>query len=110
MNPLHQRPQRRAEQRRPAASCRLCWARIDAAGTATGWVKDVGPSSIAFVTPTRDRPAPGEAIDVAFGAATPSPRHQNVRVARIAPFDRFFSLVGCTINPNDKDAPFSELA
>ena len=105
LSPTHGR---RAEPRTPAISRRLAWSRAGAAMTATGWVKDISPFGIAFVTRTQDRPAPGEAIDLTIGSATPSPRYRRVRVARTAPFDRFFSLVGCTADPEDKSTRLTE--
>ena len=95
MNKSGCQPERRLEVRRRAPAERISWAREDATGTNAGWVNDVAESGIAFVTPSRDQPSPGELIELTFNPRGPSPRHRLVRVARIAPYDRFFSVVGC---------------
>lgn len=96
--------ERRSEVRRRARAERISWARKDAAKTSTGWVSDVSTSGISFVTPTRDLPAPGEAIELTLNAGGRSPRHQSVRVARTAPRDRLFSLVACRTDATAEDA------
>ena|GEM_PF-5139992 len=99
MNESGRQPERRSEVRGRAPAERIAWAREDATRTNAGWVNDVAESGIAFVTPARDRPSPGELIELTFDPGGPSPRHRLVRVARIAPYDRFFSVVGCRNNP-----------
>lgn len=89
------RQERRSEVRRRAPAARISWTREDAARTCSGWVNDVAPSSISFVTPNRDLPAPGEAIELTWNAGGPSPQYHSLRVARTAPHDRLFSLVAC---------------
>ena len=91
---MHQQ-ERRSEGRRRCAPTRIAWARDDATRTCTGWVSDVATCSIAFLTPTRDLPAPGEVIELTLNAGSPLPQHHSVRVARTTPHDRFFSLVAC---------------
>ena len=90
----HQR-ERRCEVRRPAPANHVAWAQEQATSTHPGWVNDVAASSISFVTPKRDRPSPGQAIELTFDPGSPSPRHRLVRVVRADPYDRFFSIVGC---------------
>lgn len=91
--------ERRSEGRRCAPAHRISWTRENATRTCTGWVSNVAASGIAFVTPTRDQPAPGEAIELTFDPGSRSPRHRRVRVARTAPYDRFMSIVGCRNEP-----------
>ena len=96
--------ERRSEPRRVVAARRVSWAREDATRTCTGWVSDVATSSVAFVTPTRDRPAPGEAIVLTLDAGGRSPRHHSVRVVRTEPHDRLFSLVACRTEATEQRA------
>ena len=97
--------ERRAEVRRGAPADRLSWMRDQATRMHTGWVNDVAASSIAFVTPTRDKPSPGEAVELTFGTGSRAPQHRWVRVTRTAPYDRFFSLIGCRNEPAEEPAP-----
>lgn len=92
--PTHQ-DERRSEIRRRAPATRISWAREGAAKTCTGWVSDVAASSIAFVTPTREKPSAGEVIELTLGATGRSPQHRSVRVAHTLPHDQLFSLVAC---------------
>ena len=93
------RSERRSEARRPAPANHICWAQETATTTHPGWVNDLAASSIAFVTPQRDQPSPGEVIELTFGPGSPLPQHRLVRVARAAPFDRFLSIIGCRNEP-----------
>lgn len=88
---------RRAEARREIGTPRITWTRPKTAGIHTGWVSDVAKTSVTFVTPTRDRPTPGEAINLAPATAAPIPLHKSVQVVRVSPFDRYFSVVGCRV-------------
>lgn len=92
--PTHQY-ERRSELRRRAPATRISWAREGAAKICTGWVSDVATSSIAFVTPTREKPNPGETILLTLKAGSRSPQHHTVRVAHTSPHDQLFSLVAC---------------
>ncbi len=92
--PTHQH-ERRSEVRRRAPATRISWAREDAANICTGWVSDIATSSIAFVTPTREKPNPGEMILLTLNAGSRSPQHRMVQVARTSPHDQLFSLVAC---------------
>ncbi len=89
------RPERRSQPRRPAPAKRVSWARPDAPKTCTGWISDVAESSVAFVTPRRDTPTVGEAIDLTLDTGRRSQRHRVAQVARTAPHDRYFNLVAC---------------
>jgi len=91
------RPKReqRSEVRRRIPTCRIAWTRPDATHAFSGWVSDMADSSVSFVTPTRDTPKPGEAIELTFDVGTAAEHYQSVQVARTAPHDRFFSLVAC---------------
>ncbi len=95
MTELNRKEERRCDLRQGAPAERIWWAREDAAKTSTGWVSDVATSSISFITPTRDLPVPGEAIELTLHAGSRLPQHRSVRVARTAPHDRLFSLVAC---------------
>ena len=95
MTELSQYEERRSEVRLPASAERISWARKDAVSTTGGWLSDVATSSISFVTPTRDSPVPGDAIELTLNASGRSPQHRSVRVARTAPHDRLLSLVAC---------------
>lgn len=95
----------RSEVRRPMPADRLAWTRDTAARVYTGWTNDLAASSIAFVTPSRDQPTPGEAIELRLGCPGRTPQHRRVRVVRIAPYDRFFSIVGCRREPAKGGAP-----
>ncbi len=86
---------RRAETRRRTSPDRIVWTRGTAGETHSAWLNDVASSSVAFLTPMRDQPLPGEQIEVTFRPQSPSPRHRSVRVTRTAPFGRFFLLVAC---------------
>ena len=92
--PVPQQEQR-SEMRRRAPADRLSWTRENATKTFTGWVSDVATSSIAFVTPTRDRPDLGEAIELTLDSGSQYPRRRAVRVARTALHDGLFSIVAC---------------
>ena len=94
MNESGCQPERRLEARRHAPAERISWVREDATRANAGWVNDVAESGIAFVTPARDQPSPGELIELTFNPGGPSPRHRLVRVARFGPYDSFFSVVG----------------
>ncbi len=102
MSESGQQPERRSEVRRRAPARHISWTPENATRTYTAWVSDVAESSIAFVTPTRDRPAPGEAIELTFDPGGSAPRYREVRVARTAPYDRFFSIVGCRYEPAEE--------
>ena len=91
--------ERRREVRRAAPTERIAWAREQATRTCAGWVSNVAASSIAFVTPTRDRPRPGETIELTFSPESESPLHTRARVVRTGPHDRFFSVVACRNEP-----------
>ena len=86
---------RRSQPRRRTPANRVSWTRENADRVCTGWVSDVATSSVAFVTATRDQPAPGEALELTLGATGPHPQYRHVRVARLAPFDSRFTLVAC---------------
>ncbi len=92
--PGHQQ-ERRSETRQSAPTKRLVWARENDAQTSTGWVSEIATRSVAFVTPTRCHPTPGEAIELTFDPSGPSPQHREFRVVRAAPYDEYFSIVGC---------------
>ncbi|UCE59224.1 MAG: hypothetical protein JSU63_17490 [Phycisphaerales bacterium] len=92
--PEHQQD-RRSETRQSTPTERLAWARENDKQTSTGWVSNIATRSVAFVTPTRSLPSPGEAIELTFGSSGPSPQHREFRVVRAAPYDEFFSVVGC---------------
>lgn len=100
-NARHQQD-KRSEVRYRAPADRVSWTGETATRTVAGWVSNVATSGIAFVTPTREQPAPGETIEVTFGAGGPTPQHRTVRVAHTAPYDRFFSVVGCRNEPAEK--------
>ncbi len=95
---------RRSEPRRPAVD-RISWIRDTATRAHSGWMSDVAATGIAFVTPTRDLPAPGEAIDLKVGCGGVSPDYRRVRVVRAAPYDRFFSTIGCRDETPAASAP-----
>ena len=90
-----QTSEQRSEVRRRVPTSRIAWTRLDATRAFTGWVSDIAESSVSFVTPTRDTPRPGEAIELTFDVGTEVERYQAVQVARTAPHDRFFSIVAC---------------
>ena len=92
IHPLEQR----AQKRQPAATTPLSWAHENATRVFVGWLRDTATSNLAFVTATRDRPLPGETIELTLAPNTVSPTRHRVRVVRTAHDDRFFSLVGCT--------------
>ena len=89
------RNDRRSAVRREGAAAPIAWTRRDVAGIHTGWVSDIAKTGVAFVTPTRDRPALGEAIDLTPGGGESIPIHRSVQVVRVAPYDQYFSIVGC---------------
>ncbi len=91
--------ERRSEARNAASNDRISWTHEEARQIYTGWVSDTASSSVAFVTPTRSHPSPGESIELTFAPGGSRPQHRRVRVMRIAPYDRFFSLVGCHDDP-----------
>lgn len=91
--------ERRSEVRCAAVPERICWARDGARKVHAGWVRDAAASGLAFVTPTRDQPAPGDELELTFGAGGPSPRYRRIRVMHTGPHDRFFSVVGCRLTP-----------
>ena len=91
--------EQRSEVRQSAPAKRISWVQKEASRTHVGWVNDTAASGIAFVTPTRDKPLPGEAIELTFGPQGPMPRHSRVRVIHTKPYDRFFSIVGCETEP-----------
>lgn len=86
---------RRATSRRASIAERICWTSFDPAVTHPGWLNDLAPDSVAFVTPIRDKPRPGDRIEITRGVATEMPKHQSVRVVRTASYDRYFAIVGC---------------
>ena len=96
--------ERRLEPRWPVPADHIAWAPRNATRTYAGWLSNVGASSVAFVAPTRERPLPGDTIELRLSAAGQSPRHRVVRVARTAPYDRFFSLIGCRSEPAEARA------
>ncbi len=87
--------ERRSEVRRRVPAKRISWTRESGAETCSGWMSDVASSSVAFVAPTRNLPAIGEAIELTFDAQSIHPRHRSARVARTARQVRFFSVVAC---------------
>jgi len=91
--------ERRSESRERAAARRLAWAREESTEANTGWVSEVAASGIAFTTPTRDRPAPGDVIELTLEPGGPFAQRRRVRVARTGRYDRFFSVVGCRDEP-----------
>ena len=91
-NPEHDR---RAEARRDVGAARIAWTRRNIAGIQTGWVSNIARRGVAFITPTRDRPAPGDTIGLAPGSTEPVSVQPSVRVVRVTPYDQYFSLVGC---------------
>ena len=97
--------ERRSEARHRAPTNHISWAQENASGTHPGWLNDVAASSIAFVTSRRDQPSPGEAIELTFTPGGPCPQRRLVRVVRTAPYDRFFSLVGCRNEPAEDPVP-----
>jgi len=96
--------ERRGEIRRSAPTERISWVGDNATKTNAGWVNDLAESSMAFVTPTRDLPSPGDNIEVTFGTDGPSALRQSVLVVRTAPYDRFFSMVACQGAPAQQQA------
>ncbi|MGB2984956.1 MAG: hypothetical protein WBE26_03655 [Phycisphaerae bacterium] len=105
MTELTHQQERRSEVRRCAPATRVSWAREDATKTCTGWVSDIATSSISFVTPTRDRPTPGEPIELTLNAGSQLPQHHAVRVARTESHDQLFSLVACRTDATAEHAP-----
>lgn len=93
--------EQRSEVRRHVATSRIAWTRPDAAKAFTGWVSEIAESSVSFVTPTRDIPRPGEALELTFDVGTQVERYQFVQVARTARHDRFFSIVACQKMPGE---------
>jgi hypothetical protein len=87
--------ERRGEIRRPGLAERISWAREDATTLHTGWVNDTSPAGVAFITPRRFQPAPGDRIELTFGAAGRVHQHAQARVLRTEPYDRYFSIVAC---------------
>ena len=85
---------RRADTRTGPAS-RVSWTRLQSDTSHTGWISDEAPSGIAFVTPTRERPEPGDCLVLTVGANGPVPRQRSVKVVHTSPYDRLFTLVGC---------------
>ena len=90
-----QKHEQRSEVRRRVPTYRIAWTRSDATHAFTGWVSDIAETSVSFVTPTRDTPKRGEALELTFDVGTKAERYQSVQVARTAPHDRFFSIVAC---------------
>jgi hypothetical protein len=88
-------PERRAEVRCAGVAERICWTRDDVGGSHTGWVNDTSRNGVAFITPRRDQPSPGEQIELTFGAGGRTPQHTAAQVLRTEPYDRYFSLVAC---------------
>jgi hypothetical protein len=99
MSESQDRNEQRVRVRQSAPAKRISWVQKDASRTHVGWVNDADTAGIAFVTPTRDKPSPGESIELTFGPQGPSPRHSRVRVIHTTPYDRFFSIVGCQTEP-----------
>lgn len=95
MNRPRWQRERRAEARRPEPARRISWTRETPTRLCTAWLSDRGTSGIAFVTPARDQPLPSETIELNIGTGHDPPEHQHVRVVRTAPYDQYFSLVGC---------------
>jgi len=87
--------ERRSEVRQTTPADRISWVRERATRTCAGWVSNVSPSGIALIAPTRDRPTPGERIELTFDPESRAPRYKRVQVVRTAPYDRFFSVIGC---------------
>ncbi len=87
--------ERRSEVRRRVPAKRISWTRESGTEVCSGWMSDVASSSVAFVAPTRNLPALGEAIELTFDAQGSHARHRSARVVRTARQDRFFSVVAC---------------
>ena len=104
MNSSDCQHERRGEIRRSAPAERISWVGDSATKTNAGWVNDLADSSMAFVTPTRDMPSPGDTIEVTFGTDGPSALRQSVLVVRTAAYDRFFSTVACQGTPVQQHA------
>ena len=96
------KPERRQEVRHHAPANYITWAQENESIVHPGWLNDQARSSIAFVTPTDQQPAPGQTLDLTVEAASSSPHHQRVRVVRAAPYDRFFSIIGCLTEADDQ--------
>ncbi len=103
MTESKQTANRRAEARRRTSPDRIVWTRETAGETHSAWLSDVAASSVAFLTPTRHQPLPGEQIELTFRPQDPSQQYQSVRVVRAAPFDRFFSLIVACSALEEKD-------
>ncbi|MFH1749151.1 MAG: hypothetical protein ABIG44_19130 [Planctomycetota bacterium] len=95
MTSTRDQAERRTEPRHQVPARRISWATDDARQIHAGWIRDVATSSIGFVTPTRDRPASGQVLELTFEPGGPAPQYQRTRVMRTAPCDRYFSVVGC---------------
>lgn len=102
----HLREQRR-EPRRHVNAVRLNWRDGREEKVRTGWVSDVAVAGIGFVTPTRDRPAPGETLELTVAPTSPSPRGYTVRVVHTSPYDGLFTLVGCRTETASEMAPIA---
>lgn|GEM_PF-1196822 len=85
---------RRADAPTEPAS-RVTWTRHQSDTCHPGWISDEAPSGIAFVTPTRERPEPGDQLMLTVGASGPVPQQRAVTVVHTSPYDRLFTLVGC---------------
>ena len=90
-----QQAERPAEVRCARVAERICWTRENADSTHTGWVSNTSRNSVAFITPRRDQPSPGEHIELTFGAGGRAPQHTAAEVLRTEPYDRYFSLIAC---------------
>ncbi|MBN1489814.1 MAG: PilZ domain-containing protein [Phycisphaerae bacterium] len=89
--------ERRRAERRVGPPVRIAWEGVDFECTHSGWINDESAVGVAFVTSTRTEPAPGDEIELTYGAGTRSPRYRTARVVRTAPYDRYFSVVGCQL-------------
>lgn len=81
-------PERRREARR-MRSGRLIWTSLTGPDR-TGWVSDIGPSSLSFVTPNQRTIRQGSTIHVRERSGD-SP----LKVIRITPYDERLSLIAC---------------
>ena len=100
----HLREQRR-EPRRQVNALRLNWRDGREETVRTGWISDMAMAGIGFVTPTRNRPTPGEMLELTIAPTSPSPRACTVRIVHTSPYDGLFTLVGCRTETAIEMAP-----
>ena len=106
MMTAHDTADRRHATRDTETNRRIGWVRVGKDTTHAGWVKDMAADGIAFITPIRDQPRIGDALDVTVDAYGQRPECHRVHVKRVSSFDGFFTLVACEFDRESASSLF----